>query len=113
MFIPNKTGILKRKTGVNIYGVASYDRGTPVPIGVVRLEVMSDPTSVRADSTASRGSAMEETALSRVLLSRNVKVARGDVLVIDGVELVVQSIWPRYAVSGALDHVQLDLLIHT
>lgn len=111
MFIPNKVAILKRKTGHNLYGVATYAPGQKIQIGVVRIETMSDPTSVRADSSASRGSAMEETILSRILVARNVTVKQGDVLEVDGIALTVQSVWPRWAVTGDLDHYQLDLLI--
>lgn len=112
MFIPNINGTLERQSGTNVYGKATFYPPVPVACGIVRLELMNDPTTVRADSSASRGSAHEESVLSRVLVTKETMVSNGDRLNIANHTLTVQSVWPRYAVTGQLDHYQLDLTIN-
>lgn len=111
MFIPNVRCSYKRRVKLDLYGAAVYGPRTPALCGIVRLEEQSDPSSVRADSSASRGSVKEEITQSRLLFPVSVKLKQGDIVEIGDFVLVVQSVWPRYSVSGRLDHWQLDLQI--
>src|SRR5688500_397345 len=111
MFIPNVPCKIQRRTGTSVYGKAQFGPAEPAMCGVVRLEEMSEQTSVRADSSASRGSAMEDKILSRILLPGHVHLKQGDLVMVSGFTMVVQSVWPRFAIDGRQDHWQLDLLI--
>jgi hypothetical protein len=75
---------------------------------IVKLEVGVVKTSVRVDSSASRGNAWEGEAVARLLFLPNVEMTRGDRIEIHGYKLMVQSMFPRLHVSGAVDHWQVD-----
>lgn len=111
MFIPNLKCEVRRVAGRDIYGKLTYGPRRIVPCGVIRLEEMSESTTVRADSSASRGNAMEEKILSRMMFPAKHKLGQGDQVKVEAFTMVVQSVWPRFAVSGRLDHWQVDLLI--
>jgi hypothetical protein len=111
MFIPNMDCKVRRVIGTSVYGKPTFGNLEPAMCGIVRLEEMSEKTSVRADSSASRGSAMEDKILSRILVPESVRLKQGDELIVAGFTLVVQSVWPRFAIDGRQDHWQLDLLI--
>jgi len=112
MFIPNVRCKIARRLGFNTYGKPSYGAPYDAWCGIVRLEVDSDPTSVRTDSSASRGAAMEETATARILFPAHTQLAQGDMVIVSGITLTVQSVWPRHSVLGDLDHWQVDLTIN-
>jgi hypothetical protein len=109
MFIPNNTGTYKVQLGYDLYGRATYGQAKPVRIGIVRLEQDSDPSTVRADSSASRGTATETTITARILVPADVQLKEGDLLFFSAFSMTVQSVRPRHAMSGKLDHWQLDL----
>ncbi len=111
MFIPNVPCKFVRRLGTSIYGKPQFGSASPGMCGIVRLEQMSEQTSVRADSSASRGSAMEDKIMSRILVPADTHLKTGDQVQLAGFTLVVQSVWPRYGVDGHMDHWQLDLLI--
>jgi hypothetical protein len=112
MFIANQKALLLRRGSTDIYGTAEYMPAVEIRVGVIRLQESSMKTTVRADSSASRGSAMEETTISRILVPAKTVVEQGDEIRIQGFALTVQSIWPRYNIAGRLDHWQLDLTIN-
>jgi hypothetical protein len=95
-------------TGKDLYGVRIYGPYTTVPFAIVKLERSSEKTSVRTDSSASRGSAQEILADARFLFPKNVIVQEGDRVEFGDFKLTVVSVWPRYRVTGELDHWQVD-----
>lgn len=109
MFVPNLNCRYKKRIGLDMYGAATYGPWVRAQCGLVRLEQDSMKTSVRTDSSASRGSAKEEIIIARILFPINVNLSQGDVVEASGFEMVVQSLWPRYSVAGELDHWQVDL----
>lgn len=111
MFIPNTTCTLRRLTGTDVFGKPVYDSPKTVPCGIVRLEEASKRTSIRTDSSASRGNAMEETTISRILFPANVRVKQGDSIIFGDFSLLVMSVWPRVSIAGKIDHWQADLKI--
>jgi hypothetical protein len=112
MFIPNIPCQIYRRTGLTGFGKPTFTGPLPGMCGVIRLEEMSNKTSVRADSTASRGSAKETVTASRMLFPASLTLNAGDVVKVLGRTLTVQSTWPRHDVSGRFDHWQVDLEIH-
>lgn len=111
MFIPNAYCTVRRRNGTNLYGKAIYTKPQTIRCGVVRLSEMSSPTSVRTDSSASRGSAKEERAISRLLVPANTKLVSGDEVTLGEFVLTVNGVQPRYAINGKIDHWQVELII--
>lgn len=111
MFIPNNTCTLYRAlSGHTEFGEATgFDEGTIVKCGVVRISQVNKKTSVRADSSASRGAADEASGKSVILFPNDVTLEVDDAVVIAGFLLEITGIEPRYRISGALDHYEVDL----
>lgn len=111
MFRPNVDCEISRAVGYSGVGKRQYGPWAPARCGIVHLFDSADPTSVRTDSSASRSSAIDENIKARILVLPSVKVAAGDRLRVAGYTMTVQSVFPRHAVNGNLDHYQLDLQI--
>lgn len=103
--IANLVGSLKRQNGFDIHGRQKFDDPIPCPFSPVNLALESDKTSVRSDSSGSRGSA-DRSAVEegQILLPKTVSVKNGDVFSFGGVSYKVMSVHPRYSVCGQLDH---------
>lgn len=107
MFTPNQKGTFKPKTGRNLDGEETYGDPLPLALSVVRLAARSEKTSVRSDSSASRGQADQMVAES-VILTKNL-LGVDDLVEIVGMTLRVIGTHPRFTVSGALDHWEVSL----
>lgn len=108
MLRPNLHCEVSSMTGADLYGKRTYSAWTVVPFAIVKLEQRNDKTSVRTDSSASRGSAKEILADARLLFPKNVILHEGDRVQFGGFMLTVVSVWPRYRVTGEMDHWQVD-----
>lgn len=108
-FFPNNVGILRRNLGTNLYGEsAGLGPDIACECGVVRLVATSQKTTVRADSSATRGAADEIVHQSKILFTTTVFPVIGDQLSIGGFVLRCVERHPRYSVLGALDHYECD-----
>jgi hypothetical protein len=110
MFIPNATCELYSRTDIqDVYGDFSFlPPQQNVPCAVVQMDLVVKKTSVRADSSASRGRAEEEIGLVRLLFPVTVSVKEGDIVAVDGQVVEVIRIFPRRDITGKLDHYQVD-----
>lgn len=110
MFTPNQQGILRIVTGRDVRGRPSWGTPNSVSFGIVSLNVGAMKTSVRADSSASRGSADEKAMVrGKVLFAKTTVVKNDAILTFDGSEFKVISVHSRYGVTGRLDHYECDL----
>jgi hypothetical protein len=87
--------------------------GEPIStfVAVVGLSSSYAATNLGSSTSglsASRGSAWENTASTRFLLSREEVINIGDKLDVAGLSLRVSSVFPRYDIDGILDHLQVD-----
>lgn len=109
MFNPNNTCVLRKATAtLDVRGERTYlppKRG--VPCAVVSLDLLIDKTSVRADSSGSRGRAEEQQGDALLLFPTYVTIANLDIVEVDGVTLEVISVFPRRNVLGQLDHFEV------
>lgn len=112
MFRPNQTCEISKVNGNDVYGKKKYDEWLAARVGVVKLEQGTTKTSVRTDSSASRGSAQEIVADARLMFPVGVILKPGDRVRIHGVLLTVVSVFPRHAVTGRFDHWQVDCNIY-
>jgi hypothetical protein len=109
MFLPNTTGSLRRLTGTNRYGEPAFAAAETVECGIVRLVPKDEKTSVRSDSSATRGTAEELVVQAKVLFPVAVAPKRGDFFVYMGVSMRITAAQPRIAVNGRHDHWECDL----
>jgi hypothetical protein len=107
-FRPNTTGLLLRKQAKrNIHGKEFFDAPQPVAIAIVHLADKVEETSVRADSSASRGSGEQDTLQAKILVGPAVLVSEGDVIKVAGRIVEVASIHQRFDVFGRHHHNEL------
>lgn len=94
------------------YGNSKHSYPVTVYCSVVKLSDESKSTSVRADSSASRGNAKEILSDARLLFKPNIPIKIGDRVEIHGFKLEVSSIRARFEASqNKIDHWQVDLQV--
>lgn len=110
MFIPNtRVDFYARSSKANNFGRYTYAQKRTIPCGIVALNVGARKSSVRADTSGSRGQAEQMEGDGRILVPVYVKIAEGDAIYADGVWLEVNAVEPRRTVLGQLDHYQIEL----
>lgn len=97
--------------GYDRYGKEQLGNSYTAKCAVVKLTQVSEPTSVRTDSSASRGAAREIIADARLLFPKTTAVGIDDKVEIMGVSLKVLSVFPRTTIGGQHDHNQVDLMV--
>ncbi len=111
MFIPNNTATVEFYVGSDRHGQRRYGSPMKVRCGVVTMRESAEKTSVRTDSSASRGSAKEDLLQGRILFPRNVRLNVGDRVEIMGFKMTVKGSHPRFSIPGQLDHWEVALEI--
>lgn len=110
MFRANRTCRVRQKTNqYDEYGQAAYAAPVIVPFAMVRFDTKVEDTTVRADSSATRGNVKEYNASGRIMFERTFKPAWGDLVAFDGKVFRIKEVEPRYNVLGKLDHYECDL----
>jgi hypothetical protein len=110
IFKPNTKCVLYENLGFNTFGEPKFSSPKEIGISIVRLITADMKTSVRTDSSATRGNAEEETSpKAKFLFSRKIRPNKGDKVEIHGITLRIISVEPRIDVLGTLDHYESDL----
>lgn len=110
MFRPNRTGKLYSWTGRDKHAREIFDEPKTIPLAIVKLKPLIHATTVRADSSASRGTADEIRVNGKILVPPHVSIKIDDRIELDGEIYRVLIVEPRYAViGGRLDHYEVDL----
>lgn len=109
--IPNVNCTISKAGELDIYGQTTMSDPVDAKCAVVRLTQKSIKTSVRADSSASRGTAKEVISDSTLLFPTHTDIDIGDMVLISNIELEVSEIQQRFDVNGVLDHYQVELVI--
>lgn len=97
--------------GYDRYGKEQLGNSYTAKCAIVKLTQLSEPTSVRTDSSASRGAGREVLADARLLFPKTTEVSIDDKVEVMGVELRVLSVFPRTTIGGQHDHNQVDLMV--
>lgn len=112
MFAPNLDCWITKQDAVshNLYGEQEH---VPPRIkercALIRARASVEDTTVRADSSASRGHAEEVTSANRVMLTSKTKALVNDKIEIAGLPaLRITMMHPRYDVVGRLDHYEVE-----
>jgi hypothetical protein len=111
-FIPNQDCLVsKANEETDEFGQPTFAAPVEERCAIVKLDLAREKTSVRVDSSGSRGNAQEFTANARILFTRDSIIAVGDKVEILGNVLRALSKFPRHDIGGSLDHYQVDLEI--
>lgn len=109
MFRPNITVDLhRRQDQMDIYGNQGYEPAVKVRCAIVSLDATVLKSSVRADSSASRGRAEEETVEAKLLFLPGEQIKQGDLVIVDGEQIEVITVEKRRNTSGKIDHLEVD-----
>lgn len=92
----------------NRYGQATLSRARTVRCDIVELSYEQVATRLRADSTASRGTAKEPRRMLRFLFPFEEKVGRTDVIDFEGDKFEVLYARPRYNAFGQPHHIEIE-----
>jgi len=104
MFIPRIPCTITKVGGHTVYGQELEGASYSELCNVVRLRKEHFHTTVRTDSSASRGHADEVRADVIVLLKPETKCSLGDKLTVGHLSIRVQNLNPKYSVMGRLHH---------
>lgn len=109
MFRPNTHVLVLNKLPTrSIHGKETFGAAVRVPCAIVHIRSGTETSSVRADSTASRGAADSAVAMAVILFPPSAKIVEGDVVRAAGKTIEVTGIEPRFDVRGSLDHLQIS-----
>lgn len=109
LFRPNTTcRLFTQKEGFDIYGTRQWSLPKVTPCAVITFDLATTKSSVRVDSSGTRGRADQLQGIARFLFPHTVALLRGDIVEKDGFWLKLVEIFPRYAVDGRMDHFEVD-----
>ncbi|CAO3459770.1 hypothetical protein [Azospirillum argentinense] len=92
------------------YGTPALGAAQDALCAVVKFDLAAAKTSVRTDSSASRGTAEEIVPAIRLLFPTLYPIRIGDRVRLFGALVEASSVQPRLAVSGEHDHNQVDCI---
>jgi hypothetical protein len=107
MLRTNLTCIIRQKDGTDVYGLPLHGKRKKEACAVVKRILRNDKTSVRADSSASRGNARELEADIIILLTPNTTAEIDAIIDFAGDTFSVKSMHQRYDIKGKLDHFEV------
>lgn len=107
MIIPTLPVKVFVRAGDNAYAEPIYRRKPDELVCPVRLNFVSDNTTVRTDSAGSKGHARENVADVVLLATPKTEIRQESKVEVLSRQLRVVEVHPRYTVSGALDHYEL------
>lgn len=99
-----------RNCGYNLYGERRLIRVGSSRIGVVRFVDGIQPSSVRADSSMSRGKAELDVFDAVFVFPLDAAVKNEDVLVVEGVKLLVTQLHRRFGLRGKPGHLEVGAM---
>lgn len=109
MLRPNVKCEISRQSGFDAKGYPVYTSPVASKCSVVKMVVTSVKTSVRADSSASRGRAQEDVSDYILLFPANVEIDIGDRVNVMGRTLRAESVQTRFTITGRIDHYEVGL----
>ncbi|HAO7436654.1 TPA: hypothetical protein IRA83_004759 [Escherichia coli] len=91
----------------NVYGEAQLQFIRKTNVGVVKFEQSNEKSSVRADSSGSRGKASLELFDAVLVVPLEAAVQLDDVLILEGQKLKVSSVHRRWGLRGRPGHLEV------
>lgn len=109
MLRPNVLCQMQKFTQYDQYGIPQFSVKKPVKCSVVRFKLQQEKTSVRADSSASRGRAEEMLYDVILLFPKNINIKSGDRVEIFDTILKAEDVETRLDINGRIDHFEVSL----
>lgn len=110
LFLPNLDCTIVHSTGHDVYGQVLVGASYPERCAIIELKSVAVKTPVRADSSASRGAAEELQIKAEILLTASTVAKMEDLILINGLSLRIDSMFPRHSIEGVLDHYQITAI---
>lgn len=107
LFKPNLDCTISKPSGKNLYGEEVLSAPVNSRCAIIKLEITIEHSSVRADSSASRGAAREFQGSATLLFPASVSVQHDDLVEVAGHKLRVLGTFPRHNLQGVLDHYEV------
>lgn len=108
MYRPNKVCIISVASGkTDVYGQPLPARKVREQCAVVKLDMKSAKSPIRADSSASRGNAREVHTDAVILLGPNTVANIDDVVDLGYTTVRIIEKHPRFNMAGTLDHFEM------
>lgn len=112
MYLPKNTCVITQTAGkTDVYGKPKPGVSFKERCAIVTIIGKDEKTTVRSDSSASRGNAHEILFDAVILFGPKTKSKLHDIVTINGYKLEIMASQPRYDIDGELDHYQNDLKI--
>ncbi|GAA0353338.1 hypothetical protein L9H26_18750 [Morganella psychrotolerans] len=99
--------IYRKSEKTNMYGEPALSFAGKSPVGFVRFIESYDKSSVRADSSASRGKADIDLFDAVIIFPKTANLKIDDVLLIEGVKLEVKRVHNRFGLRGKPGHYEV------
>lgn len=110
MFRPNLIGTIQYQTGFDVHSRPILGAELPCPFAKVNMNTSTTKTTVRADSSASRGAADQfETRLGRILIVKLIEPQIEDVFGYQGNFYRISGVHIRNSVLGGIDHYDCEI----
>lgn len=106
---PNLTVKHRKADGYDEYSQPQYLPEKSIKCRVVKYMRSSVKSSVRADSSATRGRSKELVYDAVVLFDKNSNVEIDDLVVIMNETMRIEQVEPRFNIHGKLDHIEARL----
>lgn len=108
MFRPNVSCVVYKSSGnTDVYGMPIAGVKYSERCSIIKLNVISAKSAIRADTSASRGNARELEADTELLMTSKTVAEIDDLVSIDGSKFMIISKFPRHDLQGKLDHYQV------
>jgi len=107
VFRPNQKCVVRAQDGHDINGMPNYGKRKREKCAIVRLKIINDKSSVRADSSASRGNSRELEADAFILMAPDTTAEHDAIIELLNSRYRVMGMNPRFAISGRLDHYEV------
>lgn len=112
MYLPkNVCTVTKASEEFDVYGKPIPGVSFKERCAIVAIVEKDEKTSVRSDSSASRGNSHEMLFDAVILFGPKTKTKIHDIVKINGYALEVMAQQPRYDIDGVIDHYQNELKI--
>lgn len=106
LFNPNTTCVIVKKSGYNAYGEPLRAERVTEKCALLNAGVSMRKSSVRADSSASRGNAIETTAEYWLILMPDTVAELDDIIEINNIQVKINQLIPRFSLNAQHDHTE-------
>ena len=106
LFSPNQRCVLVKMGNMDIYGQKHVEKRITENCAILKSKKNSTKSSVRADSSASRGNAQEITADYWLILENSTQADIDDLIEFRGLRLKIIGLHPRFSIRGEHDHTE-------